>query len=108
MPEMIPAGTLNHWVEGSSPSGVTTVKRLLMSDKLLKEKIMNTPIMNQSTRNLDIEFAQNMRILSKAASTNHPVVKLCISHCIEMYIHEKLDAELTHSFQKVFKINNIQ
>ena len=60
-------------------------------------------VIHKSKRDLDSEFSQNMRILSRAAATNHPLAKICISRYIEMHIQKKIDLELTNSFQKVFK-----
>jgi len=62
--------------------------------------------MNRNIRELskeiDVEFTQNMRILSKAAVTNHPLVRFSMARCMELYIGKKIDLELTNSLQKVF------
>ena len=63
---------------------------------------MNT-VIRKSVKSMDIEFAQNLRILSKIATTNHAFVKYCISRNIELYIQKKIDMELANSFQKIFK-----
>jgi len=46
--------------------------------------------MNRNIRELskeiDVEFGQNMRILSKAAVTNHPLVRFSMARCMELYI----------------------
>ena len=64
---------------------------------------MGNTFINKSSRDLDSEFSQNMRILSRAAATNHPLAKVCISRYLEMHIQKKIDLELANSFQKVFK-----
>jgi len=59
--------------------------------------------MNVVINDVDREFAQNLRILSKVATTNHPWAKYFISRYVEMYIHKKINMELANSFSKVFR-----
>ena len=63
---------------------------------------MNT-IIGESIKKMDNDFIQDMRILSKVATVNHPLVKYCISRYVEIYIQKKVDVELTKSICKIFK-----
>ena len=54
------------------------------------------------SKDIDREFTQNMRILSKAAATNHPLVRFCMARCMELYIGKKIDMELSNSLKKIF------
>ena len=60
-------------------------------------------IIREPITKMDNKFAQDMRILSKAATTNHPLVKYCISRYIELYIQKKVDMQLTNSIYTIFK-----
>jgi hypothetical protein len=61
-------------------------------------------IIKEAQSGIDREFMQDMRILSKAAKTNHPLINRCISHYIELYAKEKVNMELNKSIRKIFKV----
>jgi len=60
-------------------------------------------IFRGAIKKMDDEFAQDLRILSKAAATNHPLAKYCLSRYIELHIQKKVNMELTASIYKTFK-----
>ena len=67
---------------------------------------MNT-IVKRNVKEIDRDFAQNLRILSKVSFSNNYMAKYCTAKSIELYIRKKIDLELTNSFNKIFQINHI-
>ena len=60
-------------------------------------------IIGTSIEKMDNEFAQDLRILSRVAATNHPLARYCISRYIELHIQKKVNMELTRSIYNIFK-----
>jgi len=61
-------------------------------------------IIKNTAKELDREFSQNMRILSKATTANHSLTTYCMSRYIELYIGKKINLELANSLYNVFNI----
>jgi len=64
----------------------------------------NMDVLRERLVKLDNDFQQNMRVLSQAATTNHPLVRYCISHNMELYIQNKVDLVLAKSINQILKI----
>ena len=64
---------------------------------------MSNTVIKRSLMDLDSQFAQDMPILAKIATTNHPWAKFCIARYIERHIEKKIDWELTNPINAIFK-----